>query len=100
MRSRLDDEDLPACTNAVDYIAELRQARTRRKLPVGRRVVVIGGGMTAIDIAVQSKRLGAEQVTIVYRRGAEDRWAPASSSRSLRRPTASRIQHWCAAACA
>ena len=42
-----------------------------RALPVGRRVVVIGGGMTAIDAAVQSKRLGAEEVTIVYRRGPE-----------------------------
>jgi glutamate synthase (NADPH/NADH) small chain len=38
-------------------------------LPVGRKVVVIGGGMTAIDVAVQSKRLGAEQVDLVYRRG-------------------------------
>jgi len=34
-------------------------------------VVVVGGGMTAIDIASQSKRLGAEDVTIVYRRGPE-----------------------------
>ena len=41
-----------------------------RQVPVGRRVVVIGGGMTAVDAAVQAKRLGAEQVTIVYRRGA------------------------------
>jgi dihydropyrimidine dehydrogenase (NAD+) subunit PreT len=57
--------------DAVDYIAELRQARDLGKLPVGRRVVVIGGGMTAIDIAVQVKRLGAELVTIVYRRGQE-----------------------------
>ena len=40
-------------------------------LPVGRRVVVIGGGMTAIDAAVQSKLLGAEEVTICYRRGQE-----------------------------
>ena len=40
-------------------------------LPVGRRVVVIGGGMTAIDAAVQSKLLGAEEVTICYRRGKE-----------------------------
>jgi glutamate synthase (NADPH/NADH) small chain len=36
---------------------------------VGRDVVVIGGGMTAVDAAVQSKLLGAENVTIVYRRG-------------------------------
>ncbi len=38
-------------------------------VPVGRDVVVIGGGMTAVDAAVQSKLLGAENVTIVYRRG-------------------------------
>src|SRR6185503_8903776 len=49
----------------------LRQAANKASLPVGRRVVVIGGGMTAIDIAVQSKALGAEQVTMVYRRGQE-----------------------------
>lgn len=36
---------------------------------MGRRVVVIGGGMTAVDAAVQSRLLGAEQVTMVYRRG-------------------------------
>ena len=57
--------------DAVDYIAELRQAKDLTTLPVGRRVVVIGGGMTAVDVAVQSKRLGAESVTIVYRRGVD-----------------------------
>jgi glutamate synthase (NADPH/NADH) small chain len=55
--------------DAVDYIADLRQAVDLTTLPVGRRVVVIGGGMTAIDVAVQAKLLGAELVTIVYRRG-------------------------------
>ena len=55
--------------NAVEFIAGLRQANDLAALPVGRRVVVIGGGMTAIDAAVQSRKLGAEQVTIVYRRG-------------------------------
>ena len=55
--------------DAVDYIARFRQAKDLSALPVGRRVVVIGGGMTAIDIAVQSKKLGAETVTMVYRRG-------------------------------
>jgi glutamate synthase (NADPH/NADH) small chain len=53
---------------AVDFIAELRQAEDLSALPVGRRVVVIGGGMTAIDAGVQAKKLGAEEVTIVYRR--------------------------------
>jgi dihydropyrimidine dehydrogenase (NAD+) subunit PreT len=56
---------------AVDFIAELRQAEDSQTLAVGRRVVVIGGGMTAIDAAVQSIYLGAEEVTIVYRRGRE-----------------------------
>ncbi|MCB2115126.1 MAG: NAD(P)-dependent oxidoreductase [Rhodobacteraceae bacterium] len=57
--------------DAVDFIAELRQSRDLSKLPIGRDVVVIGGGMTAVDVAVQSKLLGAENVTIVYRRGRE-----------------------------
>ncbi len=57
--------------NAVDFIAELRQTADLSTLPVGRSVVVIGGGMTAVDAAVQSRKLGAEEVTIAYRRGAE-----------------------------
>ncbi|MGY6536183.1 MAG: NAD(P)-dependent oxidoreductase [Pararhodobacter sp.] len=54
---------------AVDFIADLRQADDLSTLPVGRHVVVVGGGMTAVDAAVQSKLLGAEHVTMVYRRG-------------------------------
>ncbi|WP_299079532.1 NAD(P)-dependent oxidoreductase [uncultured Paraglaciecola sp.] len=61
-------EDLHGVEDAVDYISELRQADSLAKLPVGKRIVVIGAGMTAIDIAVQSKKLGADNVTIVYRR--------------------------------
>ena len=68
----LEDEDrLSNVREAVEAIAELRQAKDLTQLPVGRRVVVIGGGMTAVDIAVQTKRLGAESVTMVYRRGVE-----------------------------
>jgi glutamate synthase (NADPH/NADH) small chain len=63
------DEDLDGTADAVSYISELRQAKDLGKLPVGRRVLVIGGGMTAVDVAVQSKLLGAEDVTILYRRG-------------------------------
>lgn len=66
-----EGEALAGVINAVDYIAELRQAASFASLPVGRRVVVIGGGNTAIDIAVQCRLLGAEDVTLVYRRGAE-----------------------------
>ncbi len=69
---RSEGENLQGVEDAVAYIARLRQARDKSKLPVGRRIVVIGGGNTAIDIAVQTKRLGAEDVTIVYRRGPED----------------------------
>jgi glutamate synthase (NADPH/NADH) small chain len=54
---------------AVDFIAELRQAEDPSALPVGRDVVVSGGGMTAIAAGVQSRLLGAATVTIVYRRG-------------------------------
>ena len=61
--------ELANVIDAVDYIAELRQAKDLSKLPVGRRVLVIGGGMTAVDVAVQSKLLGADRVTIAYRRG-------------------------------
>ncbi len=66
---RLDGEDTDGVINAIDYIAQLRQADDLSQLSVGRRIIVIGGGMTAIDVAVQTKLLGAEEVTIVYRRG-------------------------------
>jgi glutamate synthase (NADPH/NADH) small chain len=65
----IDGEDMAGVENAIDYIADLRQADDKSVLPVGRNVVVVGGGMTAIDVAVQSKRLGAESVDLVYRRG-------------------------------
>ncbi len=57
--------------DAVDFIAALRQSATKADIPVGRRVVVIGGGMTAVDAAGQSKLLGAEEVRMVYRRRLE-----------------------------
>jgi glutamate synthase (NADPH/NADH) small chain len=64
----LADEALAGVENAVEFIAGLRQADDPAAVPVGRRVVVIGGGMTAIDAAVQARKLGAQEVTIVYRR--------------------------------
>ena len=68
---RAPGEDMAGVRPAVEFIAELRQAKDKSVLPVGRDVVVIGGGMTAVDAAVQSKLLGAQNVTIVYRRGQE-----------------------------
>ena len=66
-----EGDHLDGVEDAVAFIEALRQSRDLSTLPIGRRVVVIGGGMTAIDAAVQAKKLGAEEVTIVYRRGGE-----------------------------
>jgi len=67
----IEGEDKEDVINAIDYIADLRQADDKSQLSIGKTVVVIGGGMTAIDIAVQSRHLGAKQVHMVYRRGPE-----------------------------
>ncbi|WP_208349409.1 NAD(P)-dependent oxidoreductase [Pseudaestuariivita rosea] len=66
---RAEGEDKDGVQDAVAFIADLRQSDDLTKLPIGRNVIVIGGGMTAVDAAVQSKLLGAENVTIAYRRG-------------------------------
>ncbi|WP_417272070.1 NAD(P)-dependent oxidoreductase [Celeribacter halophilus] len=66
---RAEGEDKDGVLDAVDFISELRQAEDLSKLPIGRNVVVIGGGMTAVDAAVQAKLLGAQNVSMVYRRG-------------------------------
>ncbi len=63
-----DGNDREGVADAVDFIAELRQASDLTTLPIGRNVVVIGGGMTAVDAAVQAKLLGAQNVTLAYRR--------------------------------
>ena len=67
----MSSEDDPCMSDAVGFIETLRQTTDLASIPIGRNVVVIGGGMTAVDAAVQSKLLGAEQVTIAYRRGRE-----------------------------
>ena len=78
---------------AVDFIAELRQAVAPAEVAVGRRVLVIGGGMTAVDAAVQSRLLGAEDVDIVYRRGPEA--MPASEhEQQWAQTNGVRIKHW------
>lgn len=70
--SGLAEEAVDGLENAVDFIARLRQAENKADIAIGRRIVVIGGGMTAIDAAVQAKLLGAEEVTLCYRRGKEN----------------------------
>ncbi|MGH8249142.1 MAG: NAD(P)-dependent oxidoreductase [Steroidobacteraceae bacterium] len=92
-RLALSSEDLPGVLDAVAYIAELRQAADKTRLPVGRRIVVIGGGMTAIDVAVQSRLLGADEVTIVYRRG-ESQMGASPYEQDLARKSGVRIRQW------
>jgi len=58
-------EEHPAVVNALDFIEGYK---TNTVLLVGRRVVVIGAGNTAIDAARAARRLGAESVQILYRR--------------------------------
>jgi len=65
----VEGEDKDGVLDAVDFIAELRQVDDLGAVEIGRDVVVIGGGMTAVDAAVQAKLLGALNVSLVYRRG-------------------------------
>jgi dihydropyrimidine dehydrogenase (NAD+) subunit PreT len=80
---------------AVEFIAELRQAESPADVPVGRRVLVIGGGMTAVDAAVQSRLLGAEEVSIVYRRGPEAMPASGYEQQWAQRNGVT-LRHWAA----
>ena len=82
-RRRMPSTGSPSCA----------RRRTSATLPVGRRVVVIGGGMTAIDAAVQSKLLGAEDVTIVYRRGQPEMKA-SLWEQELAQTKGVKIMHW------
>jgi dihydropyrimidine dehydrogenase (NAD+) subunit PreT len=60
-------EDLNGVIDAISFIYEIR-IKAFNEVRVGDNVAVIGMGMTAIDAATQAKRLGAKQVTMVYRR--------------------------------
>ena len=60
-------EHLEGVEDAIKFIYELRN-NDYSKIAVGDKVAVIGMGMTAIDAATQAKRLGASDVTLVYRR--------------------------------
>jgi dihydropyrimidine dehydrogenase (NAD+) subunit PreT len=73
-RLGIPGEDLPGVVDALRFIARYK---TEPDFQVGRRVIVIGGGNTAIDAANAALRLGAEDVLLVYRRS--DREMPAFS---------------------
>jgi dihydropyrimidine dehydrogenase (NAD+) subunit PreT len=64
-------EDLLGVVDAIKFIYELRD-KGYSAIPIGDKVAVIGMGMTAIDAATQAKRLGAKEVTMIYRRTQEE----------------------------
>ena len=64
-------EDLNGVEDAIQFIYELR-TNNFSEIAVGDKVAVIGMGMTAIDAATQAKRLGAKEVTLIYRRTQEE----------------------------
>ncbi|HEX6740022.1 MAG TPA: NAD(P)-dependent oxidoreductase [Vicinamibacteria bacterium] len=68
---RVPGEDLAGVVDALSFIDRLKN-RPFRQVDVGRTVVVIGAGNTSVDAATQAKRLGAENVLVLYRRGPED----------------------------
>ena len=70
-RLGIPGEETPGVADALVFIEHLK-SHPYSKTRIGRNVVVVGAGNTAIDAATQAKRLGAERVTIVYRRGVED----------------------------
>lgn len=61
-------EDAEGVVQGMDF---LRQYNIRGSVPVGKKIVVIGGGNAAVDAARTAVRLGAESVTILYRRTQE-----------------------------
>ncbi|HEY2747557.1 MAG TPA: FAD-dependent oxidoreductase, partial [Polyangia bacterium] len=69
-RLGIEGEELEGVTEAIAFIEELKLERS--SVRVGKRVVVIGGGNTSIDCVTQARALGADEVTLVYRRSAEE----------------------------
>ncbi len=70
-RLGVDGEDLKGCYTGIDFLNRIaldQQSNRPLSVPIGRRCVVIGGGNTAIDCVRTLIRLGAESVSIVYRR--------------------------------
>lgn len=90
---QMEGSDADGVVDAVDFIAGLRQSADKSDIAVGRRIVVIGGGMTAIDAAVQAKLLGAEDVTICYRRG-KDQMNASVFEQDLATSRGVVIRHW------
>lgn len=68
---QIPGEELNGVFDALAFIEKIK-TRDWRSVPLGKTVVVIGAGNTAVDAATQAKRLGAERVFMVYRRTEKD----------------------------
>jgi len=64
----IEGENLPGVWEALDFIFQTH-TKPYDQCEIGQRVLVIGGGNTAIDVATAATRLGAAEVTMAYRRG-------------------------------
>lgn len=64
-------ENLQGCRDALSFIEETKSKRFG-EVQIAKRIAVIGGGNTAIDVVTAARRLGAEEVYMVYRRGPEE----------------------------
>jgi len=70
-RLKVPGEELTGVVDALDFIEKVKNEKWV-DVNVGKRVAVIGAGNTSIDVVTEAKRLGAEQVYIIYRRGIDD----------------------------
>lgn len=68
---RIPGEELYGCRDALSFIEETK-SKSFADVKIARRIAVIGGGNTAIDVVTAARRLGAEEVYMVYRRGPEE----------------------------
>ncbi|WMJ78668.1 MULTISPECIES: FAD-dependent oxidoreductase [unclassified Sedimentibacter] len=62
---RCEGEDTPGVLGGIDFLIKVAQ---NNPVKIGKKVIVVGGGNTAMDVARTSIRLGAEEVRVVYRR--------------------------------
>jgi glutamate synthase (NADPH/NADH) small chain len=67
---KLDGEDKKGVVGAVEFIEELREKQHKMKVP--NKVVVLGGGNTAMDAASESARMGAKKIVLAYRNSKEN----------------------------
>jgi len=89
----LENEGMSGVNDAIEFIETLRQTDNKADMKIGNDIIVIGGGNTAVDAAVQAKKLGARNVTLVYRRG-EDAMSATPYEVELARKSGVMVELW------